>query len=183
MKSMVAENYVPDTATTVSEVWKAIGNTFKELATDFNIPIIVVAAIAFMSSLGTKSLWLSIFGDTVDDRVVTERSSHTPRRSPTYYWNELSCGPLRITYQPGPGYSTKPVGERIDLADYAEPGTIVAHTRSRARRRFLKRVTACPPRGKNIRPFGRNVTERHVIGHNLSTLPSTPPSSGYQTAQ
>ncbi|WP_189256408.1 hypothetical protein [Lentzea flava] len=37
MKSLVTENYAPDTATTVSEAWKAIGNTFKELATDFSI--------------------------------------------------------------------------------------------------------------------------------------------------
>ncbi|MDX8145721.1 hypothetical protein SK854_26665 [Lentzea sp. BCCO 10_0061] len=39
MKTLVTQNYVPDTATTVSEAWKSLGTTFKELATDFNILI------------------------------------------------------------------------------------------------------------------------------------------------
>lgn len=99
--------------------------------------LLVVVAIAFVSSLGIKSLWLSAFGEPASNCVVTEHSSHTPRRSPTYYWNELSCGSLQIRYRPSPGYSTKPVGERIDLvidrtglAGHAEPGTIKPLTSS-----------------------------------------------------
>src|SRR5690349_13051392 len=37
MKALVTQNYNPDTATTVSDTWKAIGTTFRELATDFSI--------------------------------------------------------------------------------------------------------------------------------------------------
>jgi hypothetical protein len=93
--------------------------------------LFVVVAITFVSSFGVKSLWLSAFGEKANGCVVTEQSSHTPRRSPTYFWNDLSCGSLQITYRPSPGHSTKPVGERIDLvvdskgiAGYAEPDTI-----------------------------------------------------------
>ncbi|MDX3656578.1 hypothetical protein PV646_04595 [Streptomyces sp. ID05-26A] len=37
MKAQVTQNYVPDTATAVSDTWKTIGSTFKDLATDFGI--------------------------------------------------------------------------------------------------------------------------------------------------
>ncbi|WP_439661348.1 hypothetical protein ACSHWB_07520 [Lentzea sp. HUAS TT2] len=37
MKTQVTQNYNPETATAVSDAWKSIGNTFKELATDFTI--------------------------------------------------------------------------------------------------------------------------------------------------
>ncbi|MEV6718474.1 hypothetical protein AB0M48_41265 [Lentzea sp. NPDC051208] len=37
MKALVTQNYNPETATTVSDAWKSIGTTFKELATDFSI--------------------------------------------------------------------------------------------------------------------------------------------------
>ncbi|MFJ8963813.1 hypothetical protein ACIRG5_30930 [Lentzea sp. NPDC102401] len=37
MKALVTQNYNPDTATTVSDAWKAIGTSFKDLATDFSI--------------------------------------------------------------------------------------------------------------------------------------------------
>ena len=37
MKAQVTQNYVPDTATAVSDAWLKIGNTFKDLATDFSI--------------------------------------------------------------------------------------------------------------------------------------------------
>ncbi|RAS60706.1 hypothetical protein C8D87_111125 [Lentzea atacamensis] len=37
MKALVTQNYDPATATAVSDAWKAIGTTFKELATDFSI--------------------------------------------------------------------------------------------------------------------------------------------------
>ncbi|MDX8030961.1 hypothetical protein SK803_12095 [Lentzea sp. BCCO 10_0856] len=93
--------------------------------------LLVVIAIAFVSSFGMKSLWLSAFGEPENNCVVTKQSSHTPRRSPTYFWNDLSCGTRQITYRPSPGHTTKPVGERIDLvvdskgiAGYAEPDTI-----------------------------------------------------------
>jgi hypothetical protein len=93
--------------------------------------LLVVVAIAFVSSIGMKSLWLSAYGTPANGCVVAKESSHTPRRSPTYYWNDLKCGSLQIRYHPSSGYSTKRVGERIDLvidrtgfAGYAEPGTI-----------------------------------------------------------
>ncbi|MDX8053573.1 hypothetical protein SK571_29735 [Lentzea sp. BCCO 10_0798] len=93
--------------------------------------MLVVVAIAFVSSMGMKSLWLSVHGEPANGCVVTKESSHTPRRSPTYFWNELSCGSSQITYRPSPGHSAKKVGERIDLvvdptglAGYAEPDTI-----------------------------------------------------------
>lgn len=93
--------------------------------------LFVAVATTFLSSFGMKSLWLSVYGEPANGCVVTERSSHTPRRSPTYFWNELSCGSRQITYRPSSGYTAKPVGERIDLvidrtgfAGYAEPGTI-----------------------------------------------------------
>ncbi|NKE59132.1 PPE domain-containing protein, partial [Lentzea sp. PSKA42] len=37
MQQLVTQNYNPETATTVSDAWKTMGNTFKELATDFSI--------------------------------------------------------------------------------------------------------------------------------------------------
>lgn len=93
--------------------------------------LLVVVAIAFVSALGMKSLWLSAFGEPVNDCLVTGRSAHTSSRSPTYYRNELTCGSVQLSYRPSPGYTSKPVGERIDLvidrtglAGYAEPGTI-----------------------------------------------------------
>ncbi|MFS8096140.1 hypothetical protein LFM09_03280 [Lentzea alba] len=93
--------------------------------------VLVVAAIAFISSFGSKSLWLTLFGEPANGCVATEYHSHTPRTSPTYWWNELDCGSRKITYFPSPAYSAKPVGEQIDLvvdptgfAGYAEPGTI-----------------------------------------------------------
>ncbi|MEU0882209.1 hypothetical protein ABZ345_26630 [Lentzea sp. NPDC005914] len=93
--------------------------------------LLVVVAIAFVSSVGMKSLWLSAYGETADGCLVTERSEHTSRRSPSTYTNELSCGSRQIHYRPSPGYTSKQVGERIDLvidrtglAGYAEPSTI-----------------------------------------------------------
>ncbi|GAA3669832.1 hypothetical protein C8D88_102727 [Lentzea atacamensis] len=93
--------------------------------------MLVVVSIAFVSSVGMKSLWLSIYGAPANDCLVTGRSEHTSRRAPSYYRNDLSCGSLQIDYRPSPGYWTKPIGERIDLvvdrtglAGYAEPGTI-----------------------------------------------------------
>lgn len=93
--------------------------------------LFVAVAITFISSFGMKSLWLSVYGEPANGCVVTEKSSHTPRRSPTYFWNELSCGSLQVRYFPSAGYTAKPVGERIDLvidrtglAGYAEPDAI-----------------------------------------------------------
>ncbi|MFC3891361.1 hypothetical protein ACFOWZ_07720 [Lentzea rhizosphaerae] len=93
--------------------------------------LLAVVAIAFVSSLGMKSLWLSGYGEPADGCVVVGRSEHTSRRAPSYYSNELNCGSLQLSYRPSPGYTSKPVGERIDLvidrtgfAGYAEPGTI-----------------------------------------------------------
>jgi hypothetical protein len=93
--------------------------------------LLVVVAIAFVSSLGMKSLWLSAYGEPTNGCLVTGRSEHTSRRAPTYYTNELNCGSLQLSYRPGPGYTSKPIGERIDLvidrtgfAGYTEPGTI-----------------------------------------------------------
>ncbi|WP_330272856.1 hypothetical protein OG205_39205 [Lentzea sp. NBC_00516] len=39
MKSLVTQNYAPETATEAVDVWRAFGTTFKDLATDFNILI------------------------------------------------------------------------------------------------------------------------------------------------
>ncbi|MET9625893.1 hypothetical protein ABZX92_00390 [Lentzea sp. NPDC006480] len=90
-----------------------------------------VVAIAFVSSVGMKSLWLSTYGEAANGCLVTKRSEHPSRRSPTTYSNELSCGSKQIHYRPSSDYSAKPVGERIDLVIdrtglgvYAEPGTI-----------------------------------------------------------
>ncbi|GGM81511.1 hypothetical protein GCM10011609_16880 [Lentzea pudingi] len=93
--------------------------------------LLVVVAIAFVSSMGMKSLWLSVYGESLNGCVVTKESSHTPRRSPTYFWNDLKCGSQQITYYPSSGHSTKPVGEKVDLVvdrtalgGYAEPDKV-----------------------------------------------------------
>lgn len=92
---------------------------------------LAVILVGVLCAAGSESLWLSAFGETHRGCVVTSVHTETPRRSPSYQYNELNCGSSKVDHYRDARSGYKQVGERVDLvldrtgfAGYAEPGTV-----------------------------------------------------------
>jgi len=78
-------------------------------------PPLVVFAVAALSFTGSDSLWLTVFGERTSCEVVSV-NTHTHRRSPTSYSNDLMCGSQRIAARfPEDDEQLGKPGDRLDL--------------------------------------------------------------------
>ncbi|WP_157528894.1 hypothetical protein [Nocardia sp. NRRL S-836] len=78
-------------------------------------PPLVVFALAALGFTGGDSLWLTAFGDQVSCEVVSV-NTHTSRRSPTSYSNDLMCGSQRIaSHFPDNADQLGKPGDRVGL--------------------------------------------------------------------
>ncbi len=78
-------------------------------------PPLAVFALTALSFVGGDSLWLTALGDRVSCEVVSV-NTHTSRRAPTSYSNDLMCGAQRITsHFPATDDRLGKPGDRVDL--------------------------------------------------------------------
>lgn len=71
--------------------------------------------IPLFTYMGGHSLWLTAFGERLRNCEVTSVNTHTHRRSPDSYTNDITCGDRKLVYTPSWGVNAKEKGERVDL--------------------------------------------------------------------
>lgn len=71
--------------------------------------------IPLFTYMGGHSLWLTAFGERLTSCEVTAVNTHSNRRSPDSYTNDITCGDRKLVYTPSWGMKAKDEGERVDL--------------------------------------------------------------------
>ncbi|MEU3650193.1 hypothetical protein AB0E59_42985 [Lentzea sp. NPDC034063] len=79
------------------------------------LPAMVIGIVTlFPSNIGSHSLWLTAFGETLHCEVISVQE-HLGRRGPTTYSNELRCGDRQVHYTPTSSHSAKDPGAEMDI--------------------------------------------------------------------
>ncbi|MFJ8963818.1 hypothetical protein ACIRG5_30955 [Lentzea sp. NPDC102401] len=79
------------------------------------IPAMVIGIVTiFPSNIGSHSLWLTAFGETLHCKVISIQE-HPGRRGPTTYSNELRCGDRQVHYTPTSSHSAQDPGTEMDI--------------------------------------------------------------------
>jgi hypothetical protein len=76
--------------------------------------MLLFATTSFLANIGSHSLWLTKFGETVHCQVDNVERHKSTRGSDTFS-NDLTCGDRKLTYLPTKFRSAKPVGTEMDL--------------------------------------------------------------------
>lgn len=63
--------------------------------------------IPLFTYLGGHSLWLTAFGERLTDCEVTAVTTHTHRKSPDSFTNDITCGDRKLVYVPSRGFEVK----------------------------------------------------------------------------
>lgn len=109
--------------------WYSMRRLRPKTTGSFWAPVVLVI-VGALSAAGSESLWFTAFGE-LEECGVTSVRTETPRRSPSYRYNELDCGASKISHYLVGGHGHEQVGARVDLvldrtgfARYAEPTDI-----------------------------------------------------------
>lgn len=79
------------------------------------LPAMVIGiATIFPADIGSHSLWLSAFGETLHCQVISIQE-HPSRRGSTTYSNELQCGDRQLHYSPTSSHSARKAGTEMDI--------------------------------------------------------------------
>jgi hypothetical protein len=76
--------------------------------------MLLYATTSFLANIGSHSLWLTKFGETVHCRVVNVERHQSTRGSDTFS-NNLTCGGRKLSYSPTTFRSAKTVGAEMDV--------------------------------------------------------------------
>lgn len=80
----------------------------------FVVTLLIGVATFFPAHIGSHSLWLTTFGETLHCSVISIES-HPGRRSPTTYSNKLQCADRQLNYVPTMYHSVQKPGTEMDI--------------------------------------------------------------------
>ncbi|WP_439661350.1 hypothetical protein ACSHWB_07530 [Lentzea sp. HUAS TT2] len=79
------------------------------------LPVMVIGIVTiFPANIGSHSLWLTAFGETLHCQVISIQE-HPSRRGSTTYSNELRCGDRQVHYTPTSSHSAQEPGTEMDV--------------------------------------------------------------------